>query len=93
MINWKRVLNWSKRIDGTYVDYVTQYIDKCNIELLKRPFEKRKDKLRGIAKRILVKPTGYQTMEADLNTGQKSIKHPFMNWKISGLVYPEEIEW
>ena len=89
----EKVLNWSKRIDGTYVDYVTQYIDKCNIELLKTPFEKRKDKLRGIAKRILVKPTGYQTMEADLKYWAKEYKTSIYELEDSGLVYPEEIEW
>lgn len=89
----EKVLNWSKRIDGTYVDYVTQYIDKCNIELLKTPFEKRKDKLRGIAKRILVKPTGYQTMEADLKYWAKEYKTSIYELEAPGLVYPEEIEW
>ena len=33
-----------------FFNYATQYVDKCNIEYLKTAPEKRKDKLRNIAK-------------------------------------------
>lgn len=36
-----------------FYNYATQYVDKCNIEYLKTAPEKRKDKLRNIAKRFV----------------------------------------
>ena len=39
-------LNESLKDEETYMNYVTHYIDKCNIELLRAPQEKRKDKIR-----------------------------------------------
>ena len=39
-----------------FLNYATQYVDKCNIEYLKTEPEKRKDKLRNIAKRLMQQP-------------------------------------
>ena len=46
-------LNYSLRghqYGDIFFNYATQYVDKCNIEYLKTAPEKRKDKLRNIAK-------------------------------------------
>lgn len=39
--------------------YLIQYVDKCNAEYLKTTLEKRKNKLRNIAKRFVKKPDAY----------------------------------
>ena len=52
----EKLIQLMQRADESFLYYATHYIDKCNIELLKTDVEKRKDKLRNIAKRIVKKP-------------------------------------
>lgn len=82
-----------ERTDEDYMDYVTHYIDKCNIELIDTAVEKRKDKLRNLAKRIIKKPQGYKSMEYDLNYWAKEYKTTIYELYDSKLEYPEDIEW
>lgn len=77
----------------SYMDYATQYIDKCNIELYKTAVDKRKDKLRNIAKRIVKKPQAYFSMERNLKYWAKEYKTSIYNLTDPKLVYPEEIIW
>lgn len=77
----------------TFINYVTHYIDKCNIELLKTPVEKRKDKLRNISKRIIKKPQIYKNMEASLRYSAKIYKVSIYELEDPALEYPDEIEW
>lgn len=51
--------------------YATLYIDKCKIEYLKTAPEKRKDKLRNIAKRFIQQPDAYKNMKRDLKYSAK----------------------
>ncbi|MDO4554484.1 MAG: hypothetical protein Q4B70_04985 [Lachnospiraceae bacterium] len=76
-----------------YMDYATHYIDKCNIELYKTPVDKRKDKLRNIAKRIVKKPYAYYSMEQNLKYWAKEYKTNIYALEDPKLEYPEEIEW
>ena len=62
----EKLIQLMQRADESFIYYATHYIDKCNIELLKTVVEKRKDKLRNIAKRIVKKPQAYMNMEAEL---------------------------
>jgi hypothetical protein len=77
----------------SYIGYATQYIDKCNIELYKTPVDKRKDKLRNIAKRIVKKPQAYFSMEQNLKYWAKEYKTSIYELKDPRLEYPEEMEW
>lgn len=89
----EKLMRLAERTREHYMNYVTQYIDKCNIELLRAPQEKRKDKLRNIAKRIIDKPKAYRNMEEDLKYWAKEYKTSIYELEDPGLVYPEEIEW
>lgn len=77
----------------SYMDYATHYIDKCNIELYKTAVDKRKDKLRNIAKRIVKKPQAYFSMEQNLKYWAKEYKTTIYALEDSKLEYPEEIDW
>lgn len=82
-----------ERTGEDFANYATHYIDKCNIELLKTAVEKRKDKLRNIAKRIMKKPGGYMSLEADLKYSAKKYKTTIYDLEDPRIEYPEEIEW
>lgn len=71
----------------------SDYIDKCNIELLKTDVEKRKDKLRNIAKRIVKKPQAYMNMEADLRYWAKEYKTTIYELHDPKVEYPDDFEW
>ena len=77
----------------SYMNYATQYIDKCNIELYKTAVDKRKDKLRNIAKRIVKKPQAYNSMEQNLKYWAKEYNTNIYALEDPKLEYPEEIEW
>lgn len=76
-----------------FFDYATQYVDKCNVEYLKTVPEKRKDKLRNIAKRFVQQPDAYKNMKRDLEYSAKEYQCSFHELHDSRLEYPEEIEW
>lgn len=77
----------------SYREYATHYIDKCNIELCKTAEEKRKEKIKNIAKRIVKKPDAYYSMEADLKYWAKHYKTSIYEIQDPDLKYPEDIEW
>ena len=76
-----------------FFNYATQYVDKCNIEYLKTVPEKRKDKLRNIAKRFVQQPDAYKNMKRDLEYSAKQYGCSFHEMHDPKLEYPEEIEW
>ncbi len=76
-----------------FFNYATQYVDKCNIEYLKTAPEKRKDKLRNIAKRFVQQPDAYKNMKRDLECSAKKYGCSFHELHDPKLEYPEEIEW
>lgn len=88
-----KVIRLYQRTDQSYYQYASQYIDKLNLEYLKTIFDKRKDKLRNIAKRIIEKPTAYYKLEADLKYWAKEYKTSIHELHDPKLQYPEEIEW
>ncbi|MDD3416923.1 MAG: hypothetical protein PHY47_23505 [Lachnospiraceae bacterium] len=89
----ERIIHSYQLAREDYMDYATHYIDKCNIELYKTPVDKRKDKLRNIAKRIVKKPQAYFSMEQNLKYWAKEHKTTIYELKDPKLEYPEKIEW
>lgn len=76
-----------------FLNYATQYVDKCNIEYLKTEPEKRKDKLRNIAKRLIQQPEAYRNMKRNLEYAAKRYACSLHEIEDPKLEYPEEIEW
>lgn len=89
----EKIMQLLQRTDESYIHYATHYIDKCNIELLKTDVEKRKDKLRNIAKRIVKKPQAYKNMEEDLKYWANEYKTTIYELEDPRIEYPEEFEW
>ena len=89
----EKIIQLLQRTDEGYFDYATHYVDKCNLELLKTAVEKRKDKLRNIAKRIIKKPTAYYHIESDLKYWAKKYKTSIYELEDPNIVYPEEFDW
>lgn len=80
-------------LEDVFSDYAVQYVDKCSLEYIKTAPEKRSDKLRNIAKRIIQKPTGYQNMQRDMEYAAREYGCSIHEVYDSSLEYPEEIEW
>ncbi len=89
----EKIIRLMQRIRESYMNYAIHYIDKCNIELIKTDVEKRKDKLRNIAKRIIKKPKGYYSMENDLKYWAKEYDTTIYELGLTNLEYPEELIW
>ena len=73
--------------------YAAQYVDKCNIDYLKTPTEKRKDKLRNIARRLVKKPDAYFNMRRTLEAAAVEYGCSIHELHDPDLTYPDEIEW
>ena len=89
----EKIIHLMQSTDESFIYYATHYIDKCNIELLKTDVEKRKDKLRNIAKRIVKKTQAYINMEADLRYWAKEYKTTIYELHDPKVEYPEDFEW
>lgn len=89
----EKLIQLMQRADESFIYYATHYIDKCNIELLKTVVEKRKDKLRNIAKRIVKKPQAYMNMEAELRYWEKEYKTTIYELHDPNVEYPDDFEW
>ena len=86
----RKDLSW----EAPFYRYITSYVDRCNIEYLKTVPEKRKDKLRNIAKRFVKQPQTYLNLKRDFEYSAKqqncSIYHLY---DPKSDKYPEDIEW
>lgn len=89
----EKLFQLMQKTDESYMYYVTHYVDKCNIELLKTDVEKRKDKLRNIAKRIVKKPQAYINMEESLRYWAKEYNTSIYELEDMRIEYPEDFEW
>ena len=76
-----------------FLNYAAQYVDKCNIEYLKTEPEKRKDKLRNIAKRLIQQPEAYRNMKRNLEYAAKRYACSLHEIEDPKLEYPEVVEW
>ena len=81
--------------DNEYIHYATHYIDKCNIVLLETPVEKRKEKLKNIAKNIIEKSEDYKRTERYLEHWSKECGTSIYNLcdQSIGVPFPNEIDW
>lgn len=82
-----------QRSNELYMHYVTHYVDRCNVELLKTDVEKRKDKLRNITKRLMKKPEAYKKMETDLRYWAKEYHASIYALEDPRVEYPDEVDW
>ncbi len=89
----EKIIQLMSRTDERYIHYATHYIDKCNLELIKTEVDKRKDKIRNIAKRIVKKPQAYKNLEDDLKYWAKEYKTSIYEIEDPRVEYPENIEW
>lgn len=89
----EQILHMKERSTERYIHYLGQYIDKCNIEYIKTDVEKRKDKLRNIAKRIIKKPAAYQKMEQEITYWAKEYDTSVHELRDPKMEYPEDILW
>ncbi len=89
----EKIVRLMQRSNESYMNYATHYIDRCNIELLNTEFDRRKDKLRNIAKRIVKKPQGYRSLEEALRRSAKIHKTTIYELYEPDLEYPEDIVW
>ena len=74
-------------------DYAIQYVDKCNVELLSAPMEKRANKIKLIANRLMKRPVAYQRMAAELMDAAKEYDCSIYQLRPTTFDYPETIEW
>jgi hypothetical protein len=73
--------------------YAVQYIDKCNLDLLKVAQEKRVQKLKSLSNSMIKKTTPYQKMESELRAAAIHYNCSIYEIQDERLEYPEEIEW
>lgn len=73
--------------------YAIQYVDKCNVELLSAPLEKRANKIKLIANRLMKRPVAYQKMAAELMDAAKEYGCSIYQLRATTFDYPETIEW
>ncbi len=76
-----------------FLDNATQYVDKCNLEYLKTIPEKRKDKLRNIAKRFIKQPVSYKKLKSEFEYSAKQHNCSMHELYDPKMEYPEEILW
>lgn len=94
-VELEKIINSSdaRYYSDRFYQYATQYVDKCNIEYLKTPVEKRKDKIRNIAKRLYQQPDAYKNMKRELEHFAKLYNCSIHELNNPDLEYPEDIEW
>jgi len=73
--------------------FKTQYLDKCDIEYLKCPTDKRADKLKSITRRLAKKPEAYYRMCRDLELASIKLRCDVNELEDPKLKWPEKIEW
>ena len=89
----EKILSLKENSNEMYVYYVTHYLDKCNMELLRTDFDKRKDKLKNITKRLIKKPKTYLKIEYKLKNYARAHNLSIYHLSYPEQEYPEEIIW
>ena len=91
---FEKIIRLKERQYGEdYVHYATQYVDKCNIEYLKTKPEKRKDKIRNIAKRLAKNPDAYLKLKAGFEAAARKYSCSIHELHDPTIEYPDDIEW
>ncbi|OUP01669.1 hypothetical protein B5F37_06830 [Drancourtella sp. An210] len=89
----EKIIRLAQNSHEDYINYVTQYVDKCNVELLKTSVEKRGNKLKNIAKRFVKKPQTYYNMEREFKYWAREEGVSIYDLEDPVIQYPEEIVW
>lgn len=81
--------------DYKFCHYATQYVTKCTIDYIKTTVDKRPNKLKNIAKRLLTKPNGYMSMLRELEYSAAHYGCSIHELRDPNLEaqYPDEIVW
>lgn len=79
--------------EGLFANYAAQYVDKCNLEYLKTPRDKKSAKLRNITRRLINKPSGYNSMLVELLYSAELYGCSFHELHDPKHTYPEQIDW
>lgn len=74
-------------------DFLTQYVDKCNVEYLKTDPEKRPKKLYNIANRLIKHPQAYANMLVDFHSAASELGRSVHEIGDARIKYPEDIGW
>ena len=88
-----KILRMYEREHEYYVGYIPQFLDKCNMDLLYCDSEKRKDKLKRIARSIVRKPKAYEKMRDEIWYWAMQYDTSIYNIRDPRVEYPDEIEW
>lgn len=83
----------NRQYSGNYVHYAAQYVDKCNIEYLKTKPEKRKDKIRNIAKRLAKNPDAYFSLKSGFEAAAEKYGCSIHELHDPTIEYPDDFEW
>lgn len=89
----KKLLKLKNKEDEYYINYLTQFIDKCDMDLLKTSVDKRASKIKTIARGIACKPKSYYDLEYAFKIAAKEQNVSIYELCDSSVEYPEEIEW
>ncbi|HQB31918.1 MAG TPA: hypothetical protein PLI19_01175 [Erysipelotrichaceae bacterium] len=81
------------RVRETYFNYVTNYIDKLNLELIKTDVSKRNEKIKDIAKRIIEKSKDYLKLEEDYRSEAEKRGKSIYDLYNPDFQGPKESEW
>ena len=76
-----------------YVDYVTLYIDQCNLDLIKTQIVQRKDKLIDITRNFIKKNKEYKNIEKRIKAYAHKHQISIDQIEDGNIEYPEVIEW
>ncbi len=76
-----------------YLNYASQYIDRCDAQLIKTDYSKRNDKLRNIAKHIIKKPQSYISLENSLKNHAQENCISINEIDVTRTYYPDDFEW
>ncbi len=89
----EELIRLKTRTSENYYDYVTAYIDNLNLELINTEVEKRNEKLKSIAERIIEKSKDYLKVEENFkNWAQKHNKTIYELYD-PDFIFPEDFEW
>lgn len=89
----KKIIRLKELEVENFEDNMIHYIDKCNIELIKTEPEKRKTKLKNIAKRIVKRPRTYYSLEEDLFEASRLYNASVYDLRNPEHDLPENWEW
>ena len=76
-----------------YYNFLHQYLDKCDIEYLKTPVNKRSSKIKNIAKRLVKFPESYYEYALQLTSYAYENHCSINRLTDKSINYPSEIEW